>query len=385
MGYNSAEDLVNGSQTPEVQLVRLAEVASLDSKGRAKVKFYGEDTEAGKTYNYIDGYIPEIGDKVLMLGQGNTFIIMGAVEEKEVIVKYALKEHDHDDKYVLKETYDKHEHSGLRNGAKSVTVSASGEVTPGEDSAYSLGTSKASFEKGYIDDLITTYITIGGTRYGKEDLISKLAASGNAAYYVLMDAANLVPYAHGGISLGTSNKMFNKVYAQEVYASNKRIYPGMLEDATTTGRTIELTGSNLLPSATQIISIGTSSKQYKNIYGQNIYANGSAITTSDKRKKKHVRKLSDKYLELFKKLRPVTFKYKHGTSGRAHAGFIAQEVEQSMQECGITNEEFGGLVIQDNGEYGLRYEEFIALQTAVLQDLQKRVEEMERRLGNDRV
>ena len=78
------------------------------------------------------------------------------------------------------------------------------------------------------------------------------------------------------------------------------------------------------------------------------------------------------------KLRPVMFKYKDGTSGRSHAGFVAQEVEQAMIEGGVTSEEFGGLVIQTNGKYGLRYEEFIAIQTKVIQDLYQRVENLER-------
>ena len=74
------------------------------------------------------------------------------------------------------------------------------------------------------------------------------------------------------------------------------------------------------------------------------------------------------------------FKYKDGTSGRSHAGFIAQEVEQAMIEGGITSEEFGGLVIQPNGKYGLRYEEFIAIQTKAIQELYQKVEELERKV-----
>ena len=326
MGYNSAEDLVNGSQTPQIKLVRLAEVTSLDSKGRAKVKFYGEDTEAGKTYNYIDGYIPEIGDKVLMLGQGNTYIIMGAVEEKEVIVKYALKGHDHGNEYVLKETYSNHTHTNIKNGTKTLELNNSGDVVPGTGSSCSLGTQSKPFAKGYIENAIVTYLTIGGEKLEKNDLISKMIAPTNPDYFVRLDLTNLIPHK------------------------------------------------------TKVISLGTAALMYNNVYAQNIYLNGSAISSSDKRKKKFIRNLAEKYLELFAKLRPVTFKYKKGTSGRAHVGFIAQEVEQAMRDCGITNEEFGGLVIQDNGEYGIRYEEFIALQTAVIQNLQKRLEEVERRV-----
>ena len=447
MGYNSAEDLVNGSQTPQIQLVKLAEVTSLDSKRRAKVKFYGEDTEAGKTYNYIDGYIPEVGDKVLMLGQGNTYIIIGAVEAEEVIVKYALKDHNHDTSYASKtelEDYKKHTHAQLNSGRKSIALSEDGKLVPGANETYSIGTEDAAFAEGYVDNIIVSYITISGTKLEKKDLISKIIASGNSDYYVELATTDLVPYTNKGISLGTSTKMFNNVYAQTVYAGGKEVSPSKLIDAITSGRYVQLSSSVLEPSADGVINLGSANKRYSKayvktfygdafylddyelspsriysnsrtdqyidmidntftpsssglfnlgsanrqfsrIYSKEIYLNGSAISTSDKRKKKGIKNLAGKYYELFKKLRPVTFKYKNGTSGRMHAGFVAQEVEQAMQECGISNEEFGGLIIQDNGEYGLRYEEFIALQTAVIQDLQKKVEELERRVNNDRV
>ena len=385
MGYNSAEDLVNGSQTPQIQIVKLAEVTSLDSKGRAKVRFYGEDTEAGKTYNYIDGYVPEVGDKVLMLGQGNTYIIMGAVEAEEVVVKYALKDHNHDEVYVQKTEYDAHTHSSLINGKKTLEVTSAGEDIPGAEAEYSLGTEDAAFAEGYVDNIIVSYITICGTKLEKKDLISKIIASGNSDYYVELATSDLVPHTNKGISLGTSTKMFKNVYAQTVYAGGKEVSPSKLIDAITSGRYVQLSSSVMEPSADGVINLGSANRQFSKIYSKEIYLNGSAISTSDKRKKKGIKNLAGKYYELFKKLRPVTFKYKNGTSGRMHAGFVAQEVEQAMQECGISNEEFGGLIIQDNGEYGLRYEEFIALQTAVIQDLQKKVEELERRVNNDRV
>ena len=363
-------------------------------------------------------------------------------------------------------------------------------VVPGGTS-YVLGTEKVPFAKGYIDNLVVTYVTIGSTKLDEEDLISKLI-SGD--YYVLLDKTALVPYIDGGISLGTSAKMFKDVYAETVYVDGVEVSPTKVISTSISGRSVELIGNVLTPSTDEIVEIGSSSKrflklygktfygdafwmgdyalspskiystyrtdryvefadntlkpshdelfdlgtsaqqfnkiyamqlfldglriypyriasdtyptsryidfvgdtlkpsgnavyslgnssyQYKNVYAQNVFVNGSAVTTSDKRKKKFIRKLEDKYLELIKKLRPVTFKYKKGTSGRTHTGFIAQEVEQAMQDCGITNEEFGGLVIQENGEYGLRYEEFIALQTAAIQNLQKRVEELERRV-----
>lgn len=53
---------------------------------------------------------------------------------------------------------------------------------------------------------------------------------------------------------------------------------------------------------------------------------------------------------------------------------IAQEVEQAMNNCGISSEEFAGFIKDKNtGEYGLRYEEFIPMLIKQVQDLKKEI------------
>ena len=417
MIYESAEAQIKDNKQEQPEVIHLAEVTSLDKQGRAKVKFFGEDTESGKTYTYIDGYVPKIGDKVAMIAQGNTFIIIGAVVKTEVVVKYALVNHGHDgyaekthnhdgtysqaghnhdsvysktghahDGYALKEhTHDyaasEHTHAKIANTNR--TVELSGNVlTPSVTETIDLGSSSKRFQNAYIEKVYGDAFKMGNYELSP----SKIYSNSRTGQYVEVKDNVFTPNVNELFDLGSASYQFNKIYAAQMYLDGRRWYPyRVISDLYPDARYIDFNGDTLLPNVSGSYNIGTSSRQYKAVYSQNVYVNGSAVTTSDKRKKKFVRKLADKYVELFKKLRPVTFKYKDGTSGRTHAGFIAQEVEQAMQECGITNEEFGGLVIQDNGEYGLRYEEFIALQTAVIQDLQKKVEELERRVNNDRV
>ena len=414
--YQSAEEMVKESQQPEVQLVHLAEVTSLDKQGRAKVKFFGEDTESGKTYTYIDGYVPKVGDKVAMVAQGNTFIIIGAVIKTEVVVKYALVDHEHTayalvghthdtyaltghnhdsvysktghahDDYAPKEhTHDyaasEHTHAKIENTNR--TVELSGNVlTPSVTETIDLGSSSKRFQNAYIEKVYGDAFKMGNYELSP----SKIYSNSRTNQYVEVKDNVFTPSVNELFDLGSASYQFNKVYAAQMYLDGRRWYPyRVISDLYPDARYIDFNGDSLKPNNNGAYYVGTPNYQFKGVYAQNVYVNGSAVTTSDKRKKKFVRKLADKYVELFKKLRPVTFTYKNGTSGRTHTGFIAQEVEQAMADCGITNEEFGGLVIQDNGEYGLRYEEFIALQTAVIQDLQKKVEELERRVNNDRV
>ena len=152
----------------------------------------------------------------------------------------------------------------------------------------------------------------------------------------------------------------------------------------------------LHPSSNGLYSLGNSSAKWSSVY-----STSGAIQTSDLTKKESITDLNEIQLEFFKKLRPVKFKFKNDSDDktnhdRYHYGFIAQEVETAMEECGISAIEFGGLckdkeiiltkTISDNGEatvisdeqesyiYSLRYTEFVALNTAAIQALQKEVD-----------
>ena len=121
-------------------------------------------------------------------------------------------------------------------------------------------------------------------------------------------------------------------------------------------------------------------------------------------------------------LQPVSFKFINGTSGRTHIGFISQDVEEAMNACGLSDLDFAGfckdlktervekiievekevpteIIDDETGEtnivmetivekqtieedvpiegeyiYSLRYEEFIALNTHMIQKQQSEIE-----------
>ena len=148
-------------------------------------------------------------------------------------------------------------------------------------------------------------------------------------------------------------------------------------------------------SSNGLYSFGNSTARWASIYSTN-----GTIQTSDATRKEHITALGEKQLAFFEKLRPVSYKLKSGfddaeNHDRLHYGFIAQEVEQAMGECGITAMEFGGLckdkevvlakTLNEDGTesvaskgtgadiYSLRYQEFIALNTAAIQALKQEV------------
>ena len=112
-----------------------------------------------------------------------------------------------------------------------------------------------------------------------------------------------------------------------------------------------------------------------------IYANSSSIITSDKNEKNNIVPLTAIYSSFFDRLIPVSYKFNENTNNRTHFGFIAQDVEQALLDIDLTTQDFAGICYWDRKDgtkgYGLRYEEFIALNTHEIQKLKKRVTEQD--------
>ncbi len=108
-----------------------------------------------------------------------------------------------------------------------------------------------------------------------------------------------------------------------------------------------------------------------------VKANDTTLATgSDERIKNDISVIDEKYKVFFEHLRPVTYKYKSGRSGRSHIGFIAQEVLQALEQSDLTSQDFAGYVRAESDEPNLdgyelliRYSEFIALNTFMIQQL----------------
>ena len=116
------------------------------------------------------------------------------------------------------------------------------------------------------------------------------------------------------------------------------------------------------------------------ISGDITFADGTTHT-SDKNLKNTISQYTDAYDLLFDSLQPVTFKYNYGKSGRLHSGFVAQDVLCALTKAGLTTKDFAAYVEipvgDDNIERGLRYDEFVALNTWQIQKLKQRVTALE--------
>ena len=162
---------------------------------------------------------------------------------------------------------------------------------------------------------------------------------------------------------------------------------------------VQISGNgNLIPSSSSVYC-GTTSNPFSGGYSSSGWK-----TTSDRRKKKDFRKLleDDRFERFFELLQPMEYRLIENDE-KIHIGFVAQDVEQAMSDCGISENEFYGLehavfsekdfesneewekFLKQNGGandmYTLCYQEFIALNTAMIQKLQNRCNDFERRLS----
>ena len=135
---------------------------------------------------------------------------------------------------------------------------------------------------------------------------------------------------------------------------------------------------NLVPYLNDYCSIGAEAKRWNKGYFKLLYTESGTVQKSDRNLKKDIQLLPAEYDLLYDKLEPVRYKFIQNESNRYHIGFISQDVEDALKLANLTSKDFAGFIkykINDNEEYryGLRYGEFIALNTDQIQKLKKRV------------
>jgi len=235
-------------------------------------------------------------------------------------------------------------------------------------------------------------ITIRNVGSVTDLLNSKLSTSASCNKNWNWSGKNETPAWIWGGSDGTNMYVYNPTYILVQGIRNRVTNRAMTITDDNHVRTYESNGVGM----NGAISLGSANYRFSQLY-----VTSSSISTSDKNYKDDIKSLTDKHLQFFMKLQPVSFLFKDGTSGRTHIGFIAQDVEQAMSECGLTDLDFAGFckdqkidsklvdgeevnepILDENGNpeyiYSLRYEEFIALNTYVIQELWKRVDAVEK-------
>ena len=126
-------------------------------------------------------------------------------------------------------------------------------------------------------------------------------------------------------------------------------------------------------------TLGSSTHRY-----YNVYLTHSPNVSSDRRMKEDFKEFDERYIKLFEKLKPQIYKLISAPNDKSKmAGFIAQDIESAMIECGIDKKEFG-IYKHDikSDTYAIIYDMFIPLLVYYIQtkeqDFENRISKIER-------
>lgn len=298
---------------------------------------------------------------------------------------------------------------------------AEGDISTVEQTADKInwlvksGTSAANFTlTSRMASLIADEIDITGfvtftdlERSGKTEINGDNITTGTIdADYVTLGSS------YGGFGCASGNDGRDETKGAKMYGSDQDNYFIATESGVRmtynedysvhcTSRGVTLVGDYDFRAATNFCCLkdGAASLGTSSYHWDVVFADTGTINTSDRRKKHEIDYAMRAYEELFRKLKPCTYKLNNGTSGREHVGFIAQDIAESMEEIGMDSGSFAGFIKSpvyekklENGEpdtesevidynYSLRYSEFVALNTMMIQKMMKRIEELEAKIA----
>ena len=130
-------------------------------------------------------------------------------------------------------------------------------------------------------------------------------------------------------------------------------------------------GADTLPTAG-----GGTENWFANGFFNAVYAN-NVLLTSDETLKEDIRDLTYG-LDYIKQLKPKQYKYINNSNGRFHWGFIAQHVRELNN-----NDKLSVWGLRPNGKQQLNYNEFIAVLTKAVQELDDKIENNKSNSNND--
>lgn len=261
------------------------------------------------------------------------------------------------------------------DGGKTWTSAVKIRGTDGKDGEDGRDGNDASVNETNVFNVLTN----GGTKFGifSDSSANRLYINANYIRTGLLNADFLeLSCGYGGFAKGYGSTGTKTTYGSMMYGSKGKGFAPYL--------IVTNTGCRMTTSDTLGVMDFYITKD-------GIYASEELTITSDERLKNSIDYNIDRYTDFFMHLKPAAFKYNNGNGGRYHSGFIAQDVERALKDAGLTTNDFAGFVkvpveevndadgITDN-YYKLRYGEFIALNTYMIQKLYHRIEELENKI-----
>ena len=278
-------------------------------------------------------------------------------------------------------------------------------ISSADESLYlNLGTLTQETEKVNIEGYISEVIDEGSTHWWTGDITNtgkakvivtaskKLTSTRQIKCVVQYETYHAAPgYAEKayyvtiekGQDRGTM-EVYNLLDTNKGAGSCVRVTPTVIEQET--GELISqiVCKGAFIPEGSQ--EIGREKNRWQNGWFQNVYNSTGLIENSDENIKNSISILSqnDSYDKMYDLLTPVSYKFNNGTSGRTHTGLKAQNLKSAIESVGMTTKDMAAYCewTDDDGNIscGIRYEELISLNIYQIQQLKKRVTELEAKI-----
>lgn len=269
------------------------------------------------------------------------------------------------------------------------------EINVNNQKLYGVKTPTANDEaanKQYVDTFLPKAGgTLTGTLKGKRADFNFIELSQTTPYIDFHSGSSTADYTHRIIADGTALGITDAAGGgiSLITSHNVKLYSG--------SNFVVAMSDRFRASANDILYLGDSSNKWKAVYAVN-----GTIQSSDRNAKKNIEELSEKYIEFFDKLMPVSFMFNDKESDRVHIGFISQDVKAAMDEVGLTDVDFAGFcrdvktvwdeetqtekeVLDEEGNpvylYSLRYSEFIALNSRMIQLNKRKLKEQQEEIN----
>jgi len=202
------------------------------------------------------------------------------------------------------------------------------------------------------------------------DSLTKMVLKNGASGNVELVAPAIVPPTDTTNSIGTGAFRFGSINGMIVSAWTK-VNTELIQHLGS--GIIELDGASIRPNTNATQNLGDATKRWAEVYATN-----GTINTSDRNSKKDIQLIKNA-LQFVRKLQPVQYKWIENSHGRTHTGFIAQDV-LSANPLGLADN-WAGYVDTGNG-LGLRYSEFISVNTQAIKELDEKLKILAIRVNN---
>lgn len=226
------------------------------------------------------------------------------------------------------------------------------------DSGYQTAAGVAGIisNKGYVTEIEVTTIT--------EDAISTASISANQITTGTLTAASIA--LDGLLQIKLGNTTYGYVGGSNTFANG--VGAVMCGPDMTAYVRASNDGAKIAYGTHEIMCVASGPKS------------SSAITVdSDRRLKRDISYGMEKYERFFSTLKPCFYLLNKDSEKKYRLGFIAQDVLEGALESGLTEDDLA--LLSRNGKYyGIGYSELIPLNTHMIQNLMKTVEEQDARI-----